>query len=167
MPSVPISVSNANQPGGPVILGADGKIPSSAMPASIGGGGGGAHIVNCVIAEAAIEPGSTEYMTVTEKTAGEIFELACNGSVIINGAISVSSDGNSWVDVDFSAPVLFCAKGLLDPENYPNDDLVDLALYSAYDNMVMNSFYQANEPVIIGYPPRSFNSDPDEPSISY
>lgn len=49
MPSVPISVQNANQPGGPVILGADGKIPSSAIPASSGGGGGGGSVQPLVI----------------------------------------------------------------------------------------------------------------------
>lgn len=83
MPSVPISVQNANMPGGPVILGADGKIPSSAMPVGSdnggsSGGGGGTVFVN-----ATAEIDSNKLVFTTEKSASEAFSELANGNRLV------------------------------------------------------------------------------------
>ena len=133
----------------------------SGSSSSGSGGGSGAYIVHGA-REGYFdqESGTTNYLSITEKTAGEIFELACTGPVVINTTVCFfpASDG-PLVTTEISMLVLSCAKGQLMPDDYPNEDFVYLAWWSVENQEIMHDFFSVDEHILLGRAP-----DPSEDS---
>ena len=138
---------------------------SSGNGSSSSGSGSGAYIVHGVkTGYLNEESGTMEYVIETEKTAGEIFELACNGPVIINAAVGTNFSG-STVTTEVSMLVLFCAKALV-TFNGVSDYLISLAYYTFDSQNIKRDTYPMDYPIYIGDPPIEPDppEDPNQPA---